>query len=131
MKCWDHPEVMYDYNYANLNLNHFSCIDHLLLSEIMFSNTTKGNVISCPDNLSSHLPIVVTIFIQINRSESSFCVDGSQKSIAWNKIDDDNINDYQSKLDEKLGNIYIDNQALSCNDNMCTCMQHIDYIEYQ
>ena len=78
----------------------------------MFSCITGGDVISCIDNISSHLLVIVNLSVNINRSESSFCHVDTPKGIDWNKVNSEHISHYQCKVDKLLDNIII--QMMLC-----------------
>ncbi|ELU01628.1 hypothetical protein CAPTEDRAFT_227909 [Capitella teleta] len=60
-KCWDSPISNMSNTYQNFSLNQFSCIDHICLSNRVFSSIESCEVISDPTNPSNHSALAVKV----------------------------------------------------------------------
>ena len=62
---WDHPLSRKDNTYSNLSLNHFSCIDHFIVTNNIFDCITANMVISEVTNPSNHDAMLVAFNFNI------------------------------------------------------------------
>ncbi|ELU05279.1 hypothetical protein CAPTEDRAFT_195984 [Capitella teleta] len=60
-KCWDSPISNMSNTYQNFSLNQFSCIDHICLSNRVFSSIESCEVISDLTNPSNHSALDVKV----------------------------------------------------------------------
>ena len=55
---WNYVNVSVENTYCNFALNHFSCIDHFIMSRNVLDSISKHNIISDVQNPSSHNTII-------------------------------------------------------------------------
>ena len=119
---WDHSLSKKDFTYVNMSLNHFSCIDHIIMSKNVFTYITDNFVLSDPCNHSSHnivyMSISVTDFYRITQ------IDCNQTVHIWSKATSKQIEQYQLCLNNKLRAIDQMSSAYVCTDVYCTSMEH-------
>ena len=56
---WNHPLANKLNTYVNHNLNHESCIDHIVVSSNVFNNIFSNDVPETPVNPSAHCPVTL------------------------------------------------------------------------
>ena len=63
---WNYANVSVENTYCNFALNHFSCIDHFIMSKNVFDSISKHNVISDVQNPSSHNILSLSFGFKVN-----------------------------------------------------------------
>ena len=69
---WHSPHASQSHTYVNMDLNHFSCIDHFMLNDRLFVAIDEVSVARDPLNMSYHLPVILRLNDQLTelRDES-------------------------------------------------------------
>ena len=129
--CWDNQHATQIDTYANFSLNHFSCIDHFLMSSRLFNEITCCQVDTSPLNPSDHR----NIYIKFNQETGCHIMKDSEHKndrVAWHKVSETQIINYQYEMDALLDNLDIDciNEALTCNDVHCRHTDHLTSCEF-
>ena len=139
--AWDHPNAKCDNTYLNYDLNHFSCIDHFMLSGNIYSKVAKCSVWDQSINPSYHHPVLITVLVDSCNVTKDTDVSGNdmqvpahasvqnQPVINWNLLSSDNIINYQVLLDSLLSDIVILPHIHTCRDVNCSNI-HCSYCIY-
>ena len=118
---WEHPSAQRANTYVNHNLNHESCIDHIVVSSNVFGNICCSKVIETPLNPPRHCPVILRFSIayksMINQSQSA--TDSTSHKVAWHKVDDKSIGCYKARIDVLIDNLNISLAKMSCTDVLC------------
>ena len=61
ISSWDNPHANIDSTYCNHSLNHFSVIDHFIVSSNIYDSITTSNVLCDPTNISLHNAISLSM----------------------------------------------------------------------
>ena len=124
---------MRDHTYVNMDLSHFSCIDHFIVSKNMFDCIINNFVVYNICNPSYHNILLLTLFITsfnyIINAKNTFTRD-SKCTVNWKKASHEYIAEYKSHLDENLISIKLSNDTYNCDDVHCKSIQHCQDIDY-
>ena len=127
---WDHQASKKEFTYANMPLTHFSCIDHIIMTNNIYDCISDNFVLHDPCNPSNRnivfLSITVTDFNNITIVNSNKRIN---PSCVWSKATDIHIEQYQLCLDNKLSAIDLQNSAYFCKDIHCECLKHRSEID--
>ena len=122
--CWEHALADQQDTYHSEINDATSCVDHFVMSENMFSNINNCNVDTNPLNPSDHKEVVM----EINYDPTAVVVDSDNdnrpKSVAWHKVESDQINEYKTVMDELIDAAGLKNDILKCTDLMCNDSNH-------
>ena len=101
-------------------MNHFSCIDHIIITHNIYDCILDKYVLSAACNPSSHnivsLSNALTNFSHVFESK---CNPARTPNCIWSKASIDDIKQYQLVLDNKLQLININNFAYSSTNWNC------------
>ena len=61
ISSWDNPHANIDFTYCNHSLNHFSVIDHFIVSSNIYDSITASIVLWDPTNISLHNAISLSM----------------------------------------------------------------------
>ncbi|ELU14617.1 hypothetical protein CAPTEDRAFT_211053 [Capitella teleta] len=133
-KCWDSPISNMSNTYQNFSLNQFSCIDHICLSNRVFSSIESCEVISDPTNPSNHSALAVKVCQQ---GVLKFTKEGqaawgqSVQRRKWNVATLEQVREYKAALDRRLAPLMrkLDDETVSCLNLGCTSAAHDNAIE--
>lgn len=127
---WNHTLAKKDFTYTNFSLNHFSCIDHIILTENLFDTIEQNYVLCEPCNPSSHNIVYLCI-----GSAKLECVNKVEDNLVlspkcnWSKATNKHIQQYQCMLNNKLSTIDLSSSVFVCNDWHCTNDKHREHID--
>ena len=71
ISSWDNPHANIDFTYCNHSLNHFSVIDHFIVSSNIYDSITASIVLWDPTNISLHNAI--SVYVKFWVSTYYFC----------------------------------------------------------
>ena len=122
---WNNSVSKKEFTYTNLSLNHFSCIDHILITRNLFDCIVDNYVVNEPCNPSNHnivyLCISITGFNQVIETNSNRPF---KPNCIWSKATISDIEQYQLALDRRLNQIEFNKSVFYCNDLHCTNVEH-------
>ena len=111
-----------DYTY-NFNMQRFSCLDHFMLSGVLFDMSVLSvSVRHDGENISDHDPLVMSLNLEggvFELTDRSF-----KQRIAWWKTNESNTHEYRQLLRQLLGTIKLPVDALTCHDPNCRNVGH-------
>ena len=118
--CWEHPLAVNDNTYRNFSLNHFSCIDHYIVTKNIYDNITEHKVIDEVANLSNHNIIYMRFNLNLNmKSMLTHNDKGINSKYVWCKASSHDLDNYQKVLNNNLSNFNINDDLLLCRDPHC------------
>ena len=111
------------YTYQHNDTNSFSTIDHFFCTEHFLDNVAIAAPIHLPgDNLSNHSPIMIKLKLpEAGEKIESKPVITTKPN--WKKADDEDIQDYQDTLHDKLQQLPLPG-SISCSDVLCQDPDH-------
>ena len=111
---WDHQVSNKDNTYNNFSLNHFSSIDHFIITHNIYDSIIPNNVINEVTNLSNHNAILLSFSLNINLTPKvkDKC-DLFNSTHLWKRASNYNIQEYTYTFDKFLGEIQIQNPFLT------------------
>ena len=121
---WQNSNVHVGNTYTNYALNHFSCIDHFIMSNNLFTNIEKGGVRYDPTNPSNHNVVNIIIDHNVSHVRRSDSHTVSQSRCTWHKASDVHISNYVYTLNSLLNDIDGSQEALTCCDSLCSNVTH-------
>ena len=127
---WDHQVSKKEFTYANMPLNHFSCIDHIIMTNNIYDCISDNFVLHDPCNPSNHN--ILFWFITVTDFNNITIVNSNKRinhSCVWSKATDIHIEQYQLCIDNKLSAIDLQNSAYFCKDMHCKCLKHRSEID--
>ena len=106
-----------DYTRFDVKRNSYTLIDGILISESLSDKIQSCSIIHPHDNVSDHLPIELTINVDI----CDFLHEPSSTSyyIPWSSLSENEINIYQSTMLDALSQISIPSFALNHGHSLC------------
>lgn len=117
-----HTNCNVDYTY-HFGMSRFSILDHFIVSEVIFDSSVSS--VSClhsVDNLSDHEPVVIQLQMPYN------LLAGATKSFvhkpAWYKASSSHIDEYRRVLSNKLHDISLPVDVITCKDMLCCSPSH-------
>ena len=117
-----HSSCTVDYSY-NFNVSRFSILDHFLLSGTLYCNNVDSNfVLHDADNLSDHDPIILQLSLAMNL----VCLANRvyTRHTSWAKATSQDCDKYKGLLSEKLCEIDLPVDAISCKNMNCSSAEH-------
>ena len=91
---------------VNHYLGHWSRIDHCIVSDNIVHEILDNRVVDSNDNLSNHLPVELSSFVNVDTSKARDNRHGSNNDrcfpIQWNKANEGDIINYKRILDDIL-----------------------------
>ena len=120
---WYHQVSNKDNTYNNISLNHFSSIDHFIITQNIYDSIISNNVINDVTNMSNHNAILLSFSLNINLAPKvkDKC-DLFNCTHLWKRASNNNIQEYTYTFDKCLGEIHIPTDLLLCTD--CKCLEH-------
>ena len=99
-----------------------SLIDHFCVSSGILKSIIDFQILSDGDNLSDHMPIVMSIELQTNNKINTNCNNESKNfsTFDWCNASDLDIHMYQYYLNNNLSNINIPINAVKCSNFHCS-----------
>ena len=123
--AWDNPSSTCGNTYTNLSLNHFSCIDHFLLSTNLYELLCNSQIHYDATNPSNHNVISMKCKIETLRVDQiNKCKGSSLNRCAWNKATDNDKCEYIIILDTMLGDICVPSSTVACSNPLCNDIEH-------
>lgn len=121
---WDHPSAIKGDTYCNLALNHFSCIDHFIVSQNVFDCILSHHVICQVENPSTHNIVSLSLDICIHHS-TLLPKPKMLHNIPcnWSKASPEDINRYTQILNNKLNVIAVPD-CMYCTNCHCRNVEH-------
>ncbi len=124
--AWLNPASQPGPTYVSTDLTKQSTIDHVLLSDDLYSNIHECYVISEPTNPSWHSPICVKVSMpevthELHQETSTQLL---HSCTAWNRVTDQMYAMYQQTMAHNLENLVIPTEAIECRDAMCKNVKH-------
>ena len=119
----NHPNAKYDHTYANMGAGHFSSIDHFIVPHSLSDYVESVSCIDTGLNPSFHFPLWIAITFDLQKlgiTERTY----QTKGIAWNRLTENEINQYKQVVSEKLSNIYVPQSACNCEHVRCSSVRH-------
>ena len=105
---WDHNIANKEDTYCNFVLNHFSCIDHFIVSNNVFKSLCSHDVLLDVINPSSHSLIPLLFDFKANHSRMMpNNIHNVKGHCCWDRATKEDINRYCSLLDEMLDTVNI------------------------
>ena len=86
---WNHSKAKVENTYFNLALDHYSCIDHFVVSNNVFDSIICHYVVHNAFNLSSHVPLQIEVHMQTEKVKISENI--RKPGINWNSVTDAHI----------------------------------------
>ena len=126
--CWDHMTATSQNTYANFALDHFSRVDHFVMSNNMFECLKSCSVNTSPLHPSDHRDIFVDFHLQSDYQGRNVARCTKDK-VAWHRVNDEDVQQYKLCMDGLLHDFVTDPGALACNDPLCHDSSHIENIE--
>jgi exonuclease III len=114
-----------DFTYHNEFTGSKSIVDHFFLSDLLFLSVDEYVSLDDGDNLSDHVPVLLSLSVPVSVSGDLFKSDFKEK-VSWCRASDHDLNSYRSVLRENLARVDIPVQALQCTE---LCEEHSDAIE--
>ena len=112
--------VDYTYNFDNTR---FSILDHFILSPTLASSPDMYIKVEHDiDNTSDHDPIFIKIPLLVERLCTTPC--RPDRKFAWYKCNDNNLQEYRSRMSSFVSSIDLPINALVCTDVMCNDSNH-------
>ena len=107
-----------------------SCIDHFLISENLYDTLAGGEVRHDSINPSNHNVITLNIDCQISRIllDDVTPVNATDKCV-WYKANSDDIESYQTDLNNLLTQIEVPYDVINCHDTLCQNQCHMKEID--
>lgn len=122
----NHRSNSVDFTY-HFGLQRFSCLDHFLLSPVLFDECVDGIfAVHSVDNMSDHEPVVLQLSLKIEVSQNREIAHVPR--ISWRKASPDQVVNYKNVLSSNLKSIYLPVKTLLCNDIHCSNPVHFDEI---
>ena len=117
--CVDDPCSGIVYTFCSKGSGARSLIDHFILSDNLMPSFTEYESVDDVDNFSDHVAIKCvfdyTVYHTPNQEEMVVL-----ERLAWQKADENDIQQYKSLLDQYLNNIVIPYNAVACTSSRCT-----------
>ena len=128
--CWEHNLADKQNTYYSEMSDATSCVDHFLLSENLFNGINCCYVDDNPLNPSDHREVVINFDYDMNSNIAQAEVASSRgpPGVAWHRVEQDHIVEYQSIMDEMLNFVDVNNNALHCDDPLCSNEGHRSFI---
>ena len=114
---WDHQVTNKDNTYNNFSLNHFSSMDHFIITHNIYDSIISNNVINEVTNPSNHNAILLSFSLNINLAPKvkDNCYLFNSNPL-WKRASDNNKQEYTYSFDKFLGEIHIPTDLLLCTD---------------
>ena len=123
MSAWSSDNAELSNTYINLNLGHFSCIDHFLINEPLFYSIIEHRVHSDPMNVSSHCLVSIVCSGVLNQMHSN--PDRSRVGgPAWQSANTEQKIQYREALNDLLNSVELDENLLDCTGYPCENQDH-------
>ena len=125
---WNYANVSVKNTYCNFALNHFSCIDHFIMSKNVLDSISKHNVISDVQNPSSHNILSLSFEFKVNhyvplRDDKSCNINKCK----WAKASSEDLNNYRHISEDKLADIVVP-KSVNCINCHCSLDNHTNEI---
>jgi len=118
-------EVDYTYNF---DLQHFSTLDHFIISPTLASLPNVSVTVSHDvDNLSDQDPVCLQMYLDIQ--SLTMPPPKRVRSHAWYKCNSSNLSEYAEKLRSLLSDIDVPVGALVCDNLMCNDLSHCESLK--
>ena len=114
-----------DNTYNNFSLNHFSSIDHFIITHNINDSIISNNVVNEVTNPSNHNAILLSFSLNINLAPNvkDIC-DLFNSNPFWKRASDNNIQEYTYTFDKFLCDKHITTDLLLCTDCKCLDYKH-------
>ena len=111
-----------------MSLNHFSCIDHFIVTNNVYDSIINSNVIFDTTNPSNHNIIYMSFDFTVNfKSELAFNNNNVNSRLLWSKATEYDISNYVNILNDNLNSISISEDLFSCDN--CNSIEHRNAID--
>ena len=111
------------FTYTYLALNHFTCIDHFIITQNIFDCIIENAVVYDAQNLSSHNIVYFCIGVSNFKHVIDInCNSHPAPNCNWSKAKVEHIEQYQLALNNKLSSIDVDTPAINCDNWHCQCI---------
>ena len=106
-----------DYTRCDIKRNSYTLIDGILMSRSLSYIIQKSEILHLPDNVSDHLPVEITVSLEI----CDFLEEKSQISnfIPWASLSNEEIRLYRESMLTELRNINVPFHAFNHNSTLC------------
>ena len=105
------------FTYYQLGSGNRSFIDHFCISELLEDNITSSFIVDSGENMSDHLPLSLSLKMDMCRPDLSNKPPPNQKRLRWDKVD---LISYYRGTYISLSQIDIDNDIQKCSIG-CRC----------
>ena len=130
IETWQHNLSKKDNTYCNLSLNHFSTIDHFLVTHNVFDCITANKVINEVTNPSTHCFIYMSFNFNVNlRPIPIEKAIHNNSNYLWSAASSGDLVNYNNILNDKLSSIFISNDLLLCTNCNCSSNFHREEID--
>ena len=127
---WDHQVSNKDNTYNNFSLNHFSSIDHFIITHTIYDSIISNNVINEVTNPSNHNAILLSFSLNINLAPKvNDNRDLFNCNPLWKRASNNDVQEYTYPFDKCLSEIHISPDLLLCTDCKCLDYNHKHYID--
>ena len=113
---WNHPLANTSNTYVNHNLNHESCIDHIVVSSNVFNNICSNDVTETPVNPSTQCPVTLTFSTTYSSVYTDTRSTARTPKVAWRRLNADLLKCYIDRIDLLLDSIDIPQNSVHCTD---------------
>ena len=115
------------YTRCDVKTNSYTLIDGILVSESLMDRICNVRISHCGENVSDHSPVELDIHLSL--SEVPIKKIKLHSCILWSKLNQEAIELYQQKMDEKLNEIHFSFPSLLHGDKCCSNTNHFKAIE--
>ena len=118
---WTLPNVIPQETYFGPNNSCATRLDYIMCSNSMRHGVSEFGVVKRDSNMSNHTPVKITVKMDLGQCERGGTESLSNMDsprVAWCKVKDNHIQQYQTKLDEYLKQSIIPSAAF-CQDLQC------------
>ena len=130
ISSWENPHANIAFTYCSHSLNHFSVIDHFIVSSNIYDSITANHVLCDLTNISLHNAISLSMssfgcqpIISVNPSMHT------SKRCNWKKATKAQCTLYSEDLNDALTIIDLSSPFLKCKYLSCTDCDHINAID--
>ncbi len=119
----NHRMAKYEHTYVNEGAGHYSCIDHYIVPKVIYDGIIEIKCLDNSLNVSKHMALMMKLNIKITKLATKE-MDNVKRSIAWKRVNDEQICKYKTCVKNGLRDIQIPEDAVLCNDVNCQNEEH-------